>query len=64
MHLGGRTVPRRSAHEAGAGAPEVQRSRVSNVHDDGADAVEAGVRMTDVIIETIRRKASGVNPEA
>lgn len=49
------------AYDAHVGMPEAQRTVVSNIHQNGTPAVEAGAYIADVIEQMLAQKASGVN---
>lgn len=43
------------------GIPESKRTVVSNIHKDGLSAVEAGAYISEVIVQILENKASGVD---
>ena len=49
------------AYKATVGMPEARRTVVSNLHNNGINAVEAGAYLVDVIETILKAKASGVD---
>ena len=49
------------AYNAYVGMPEAKRTVVSNIHQNGTDAVEAGAYVAEVIAKILEQKASGVD---
>ena len=48
------------AYRATVGMPEARRTVVSNIHNEGINAVEAGAYIADIIRTLLEKKASGV----
>ena len=48
------------AYNARVGMPEARRTVVSNIHNDGITAVDAGAYLTDLSQKILKNKASGV----
>ncbi|NLM04667.1 MAG: ethanolamine ammonia-lyase subunit EutC [Clostridiales bacterium] len=51
------------AYKATVGMPEARRTVVSNIHQGGTAAVEAGAHIAHIINEMIKQKASGLDLE-
>ena len=49
------------AYKAEIGMPEAKRTVISNIHQDGTPAVEAGAHIADVIKAMLDQKASGLD---
>ena len=49
------------AYNAYVGMPEAKRTVVSNIHQNGTAAVEAGAYVAEVIAKILEQKASGVD---
>jgi ethanolamine ammonia-lyase small subunit len=49
------------AYRAAVGMPESRRTVVSNIHNDGINAVEAGAYIADIIRIMLEKKSSGVD---
>lgn len=49
------------AYNAYVGMPESNRTVISNIHQNGTAAVEAGAYIADIIEKILQNKASGVN---
>ncbi len=49
------------AYNARVGMPEAERTCVSNIHDSGTNAIEAGAHLADLIFEMVKQQASGIN---
>lgn len=43
------------------GIPESKRTVISNIHKEGTPAVEAGAHIAELLVEILKRKASGVD---
>lgn len=48
------------AYRARVGMPESERTCVSNIHQEGTNAVEAGAHVADLIAEMIKQQTSGI----
>lgn len=49
------------AYKASSSMPEANRTVISNIHDSGTPAVEAGAHVADIIKAVLEQKASGIN---
>ena len=49
------------AYKARVGMPEAERTCVSNIHEHGSNAIEAGAHLADLIAAMISQQASGIN---